>query len=178
MPNVFKQVFAIFFCFALSIHSIGAAGRDAAERLKINLPSISFDVQRKGSGLELIGKEKDVEKFKTFVDYRNFNEFSMNNFYLNKLNQELLWQYHGESGEFFEMLINQSGDITLLDSPQTNTKFDLFHHYGFTTPGIIENRGSQTFFSLGLNARQIHNYGTLQACNATFNFQYMFNPGL
>jgi hypothetical protein len=75
------------------------------------------------------------------------------------------------------VIVNEDGDMTLMDFPRTYTGFDRRKTYAFRTDGTLENRGHHAFYGLVTSANAFHNYGTIQAYSSHFYNNYRFNSG-
>jgi hypothetical protein len=177
---VFKILNKLTFLFTIILFAFSIKA-EKTEAEYFNQSHVFFEVQKLEKGLELVERESGVEKFRTLIEdasFERFSEFSSNNFYVRRLEQELYWQYQSAQGEFFEILVKQTGDILLLNSPQTYTGFDRSKTYAFKTNGILENHGSQAFHFLVARAEQIHNFGTIQTHSMQLFQHYLFNSGV
>jgi hypothetical protein len=141
---------------------------------------VFFDVQKRGTVLELRGEENGAEQFRFSIEdslFDTFTEYSGFPFRVEKREEALYVRYRSED-EFFEIRVQQNGDVSLMDSPQTYTAFDRCKTYAFRTNGTLENHGQQAFYFLVTCANAFHNFGTIQAYSTRLAQFYCFNSGV
>ncbi|MDR2075275.1 MAG: hypothetical protein LBP31_03595, partial [Holosporales bacterium] len=137
---------------------------------------VFFDVQNSESGLLITGREQGAEKL--HISSTDFaTEYTSGNFHLTKLQDGIKFQYRSDN-EIFDLLVRENGDISLLQVEDEYTGWDTGKTYAIRTPGILENRGSHSFYMLVIVASEIHNYGTIQSNGISFSKSYMFNSGV
>jgi hypothetical protein len=152
----FKNLVAMFFSAVLCVCSMHAVGRTESERL--NRADVFFKVKRNGEGLALVGKEQGVEKFRVSIEddsFDTFTEFSDDNFQVKRFGDVLRWRYRS-GDEFFQVMVNEDGDITLGNSPRTYAGFDRRKTYAFSTDSVLESYGDYAFYSLVTSANEFH----------------------
>ena len=172
-----RKIIVAFCLFSAIINLVKAS---ESENL-LNKADVYFDVKKIQDNIYISAKENGLQKFSTNISSRNFENFTdttQNNFYLTKLRNNLLLQYHSETGGFFEVIISLMGDMEFASSAQTNSEFNKGKTYGFKTDGTIVNRGAQAFGNLIASANQIHNFGTIQSNGLRLFHNYMFNSGV
>jgi hypothetical protein len=176
--SVFKNTVRAFLGIMLCIRAVVALEKTEDERL--NGANVCFDIRKSNNMLTFIGKESGKDTFKFDVresDFDTFTEFSSGNFEIERLRGAISWKYRSDEG-FFQVMVNANGDMTLGDSPQNYSEFDRCKTYAFRTSGILENHGDRAFYSLVTSANAFHNYGTIQAYEAHFYNNYLFNSGI
>ena len=81
----------------------------------------------------------------------------------------------GPEEKFYEISVNQDGDLEMLETNQTKTVDQTF---AFKTDGTLVNHGNRAFYKLYLSAKQFQDYGPIQMGNYHFFHNYSFNSAV
>lgn len=185
---IVKRVFACVAAWLLCTCIVNAIGnrtinavdkRNGAKNFAES--NVFFGIQKTRNKLELVGKENGVEGFKVQMEdsyFPTFPDCTMDNFRISKRNDVLLIQYRSYDKEVFDLFVKLNGDVEFIETDRTYTGWNEHKTYFVNTSGTLENRGNQVFYSLIINANQIHNYGTISSCFIQLFQDYLFNSGV